>query len=108
MNTKIILAVATTITLASAIAINTLKNKTDSVNSAALCYITNQFDDDMQVEIIESKQTSGTYFIQPKNKAIFFCGDRVKVTSGKYKTELTLTGSTIFQQAKPIEKTKTI
>jgi hypothetical protein len=108
MNTKIILAVATTITLASAIALSTVKNKTDSVKSAALCYITNQFDSDMQVEIIESKYTTGTYFIQSNKEQMFFCGDRVKVTSGKYKTELTLTGSTIFQQAKPIEKTKTI
>jgi hypothetical protein len=101
MNKKIILAVATTITLASAIAINTLKNKTDSVNSAALCYITNQFDSDMQVEIIQSKQTSGTYFIQSNKEQMFFCGDRVAVTIGKYKTELTLTGSTTFRTVKP-------
>jgi hypothetical protein len=106
MNTKIILAVATTITLASAIAFK--QNQADPIKSASLCYIENQFDDEMQVEIIESKHTSGTYFIQSNKEQMFFCGDRVKVTSGKYKTELTLTGSTIFQQAKPIEKTKTI
>jgi hypothetical protein len=108
MNKKIILAVATTITLASAIAINTLKNKTDSIKSASLCYITNQFDDEMQVEIIESKQTSGTYFIQSNKEQMFFCGDRVKVKSGKLENVITLTESIIYQKAKPIEKTNTI
>jgi hypothetical protein len=107
MNTKIIFAVATTITLASAIALSTVKNKTDSVKSAALCYITNQFDSEMQVEIIESKNTTGTYFIQPNKEQMFFCGDRVKVKSGKLENVITLTESIIYQKA-TIEKTNTI
>jgi hypothetical protein len=53
----------------------------DSVKSAPLCNITNQFATEMQVEIIESKFTSGTYFIEPKEKGMFFCGDKVSYTS---------------------------
>jgi hypothetical protein len=106
MNTKIIFAVATTITLASAIAFK--QHQADSIKSASLCYITNQFDDEMQVEIIESKQTSGTYFIQSNKEQMFFCGDRVKVTSGKLENVITLSESIIYQKAKPIEKTNTI
>jgi hypothetical protein len=57
----------------------------DSVKSAPLCNITNQFATEMQVEIIESKFTSGTYFIEPKQKGMFFCGDKVRVVSGTYR-----------------------
>jgi hypothetical protein len=81
---------------------------TDPVKSAPLCHITNQFITEMQVEIIESKFTSGTYFIGPKEKGMFFCGDKVRVISGKYKTELTIKNSTTFQQATPVEKTTDI
>jgi hypothetical protein len=80
----------------------------DPVKSAPLCNITNQFTTEMQVEIIESKFTSGTYFIGPKEKGMFFCGDKVRVISGKYKTELTIKDSTTFQQTTPVENTKNI
>ncbi len=70
----------------------------DPVKSAPLCNITNQFTTKMQVEIIESKFTSGTYFIRPKEKGMFFCGDKVRVISGKYKSELVIKNSTTFQQ----------
>jgi hypothetical protein len=81
---------------------------TDSVKSAPLCNITNQFTTKIQVEIIESKHTSGTYFIEPKQKGMFFCGDKVRVVSGKYKSELTIKNSTTFQQATPVKNTTNI
>jgi hypothetical protein len=81
---------------------------TNSVKSAPLCNITNQFATEMQVEIIESKFTSGTYFIEPKQKGMFFCGDKVRVVSGKYRSELTIKGSTTFQQATPVKNTTNI
>ena len=80
----------------------------DPVKSAPLCNISNQFKTEIQVEIIESKFTSGTFFIGPKEKGMFFCGDKVRVISGKYKTELTIKDGTTFQQATPVEKTKNI
>jgi hypothetical protein len=80
----------------------------DPVKSAPLCNITNQFATEMQVEIIESKFTSGTYYIQPSQKGMFFCGDKVRVINGKYKTELTIKNSTTFQQATPVKNTTNI
>jgi hypothetical protein len=80
----------------------------DPAKSAPLCNITNQFVTEMKVEIIESKFTSGTYFIQPNKKGMFFCGDKVRVISDKYKTELTINDSTTFQQAKPVKNTTNI
>jgi hypothetical protein len=80
----------------------------DPVKSAPLCNITNQFATEMQVAIIQSKFTSGTFFIQPQEKQMFFCGDKARVTSGKYETELTINGSIIFQQGTPDKNIRNI
>jgi hypothetical protein len=39
---------------------------------------------------------------------MFFCGDKVKVTSGKYETELTINDSVIFQKATLVKNTTNI
>lgn len=80
----------------------------DPVKSAPLCNITNQFATEMQVQVIDSKFAGGTRYIQPKEKGMFFCGDKVKVISGKYKTELTIKDSITFQQATPVKNTTNI
>ena len=61
--------------------------RVSSAVTAPLCYVTNKFKAELQVEVIESRFTSGTYFIQPKKRGIFFCGDKVSVLSGKYKEQ---------------------
>jgi hypothetical protein len=75
-----------------------------AVDSAPLCYVTNKFKAELQVEVIESKFTSGTYFIQLKQRGIFFCGDKVSVLSGKYKSRLTLKSSITFEDTQVSEK----
>jgi hypothetical protein len=75
----------------------------DPVKLAPLCNVTNKFATEMKVEILSSKYTSGTYFIQPKEKGLFFCGDKVKVISGGYRAEMTIKNSIIFQHATPFK-----
>lgn len=82
---------------------NVSSKENDPVMSAPLCYVTNMFATEIQVQVLESEFAGGTRFIQPKEKGIFFCGDKVKVKSGKYITELTIKSSMTFETAKPIK-----
>jgi hypothetical protein len=53
--------------------------------------------------VVDSKFTSGTYFIQPLKKGIFFCGDELKLINGQYKTRLTLKKSISVEDSKAVK-----
>ncbi len=82
---------------------NVSSKENDPVMTAPLCYVTNMFATEMQVQVIASKFAGGNRFIQPKEKGIFFCGDKLKIINGKYTTELTIKSSITFEAAKPIK-----
>jgi hypothetical protein len=77
-----------------------LQRVSSAVNSTPLCYVTNKFSTELQIQVIDSKFTSGTYFIQPQKKGIFFCGDELKLINGQYKTKLTLKKSISVEDSK--------
>jgi hypothetical protein len=45
----------------------------------ARCTVRNALNRKISIEVIESKFTSGTYYVEPQTRAMFSCGDKLAI-----------------------------
>jgi hypothetical protein len=72
----------------------------------AKCAVRNGSDQKISIEIIDSKFTTGTYYVSPQDRAILNCGDKIAIHVAGAVEKLKLSQTITVQTVQTREKIK--